>query len=294
MNAAPSYLLAAAAGAFCGPAFVLSLRLAGPIAKSALNRLFVLASGFVDSTLAPVRRAGSHGRDPSAPERMRMRWGGMLAGGCTGWAGAGWRGAVVGGLAGAFAAPRAATARRLRYGRRVEAGAGAAALAIAGALAGGSSVRSAIGAAARELDGPVSIELGRVAVQLEAGASLELALDGLVSRAPSRSVSLIAAAIQMQRRSGGDLAALLRRIASSLEDERRAAEEAAAATAQARATSVLVVALPPAGLALAELASPGLATRMIGSPLGASLVTAAFALQVVGTLTVRRLARVEA
>jgi tight adherence protein B len=293
LSAAPAYLLAAAAGGLCAPAVVLSLGCTVPLAKSALDRLVVRASGLVDAALAPVRRAGSHGRDPSAPERMRMRWGGMLAGGCAGWAGAGWRGALVGGLAGTFAAPRVATARRLRYGRRVEAGAGAAAIAIAGALAGGSSVRSAVGAAAGELEGPVSIELGRVAVQLEAGASIDLALDGLVSRAPSRSISLIAAAIQMQRRSGGDLAALLRRIASSLEDERRAAEEAAAATAQARATSVLVVALPPMGLVLAELASPGLVGRMIGSPLGASLVMAAVVLQVVGALAVRRLARVE-
>ena len=290
---APAYLLALAGGALCGPAAVIALTRTAPVAH-ALDRLLVGACTLIDSTLAPLRRAGSHGQDPSAPERMRLRWGGMLAGGCAGWAAAGWPGGLMAGLAGALAAPRAATARRTRYSHRVEAGAGPAAVAIAGALTGGSSVRTAVGAAAREVDGPVSIELARVAVQLEAGASLDSALDGLVSRAPSRSITLIAAAIQMQRRSGGDLAALLRRIASSLDDERRAADEAAAATAQARATSVLVVALPPVGLVLAELASPGLLGRMIGSPVGASLVMAALALQVVGALAVRRLARVDA
>jgi tight adherence protein B len=188
--------------------------------------------------------------------------------------------------------PRVAMWRRARYGRRVEAGAAAAALSISGALAGGGSIRAAVASAAHELDGPIALELRRTAVELEAGASLDVALDGLVTRAPSPSIVLIAAAVQLQRRSGGDLAALLRRIAASLEDEHRAAEEANAATAQARVTSAMVLALPPAGVGLAELASPGLLGRMLGSPLGASLVLAALGLQAIGALAVRRMARV--
>jgi tight adherence protein B len=164
---------------------------------------------------------------------------------------------------------------------------------MSGALAGGGSIRAAIAAAANELDGPIAIELRRTAVELEAGASLDAALDSLVARAPSRSMVLITAAVQLQRRSGGDLAALLRRIASSVEDEHRAAEEANAATAQARATSMMVLALPPAGIALAEVASPGLIGRMLGSPIGVSLVIAASVLQAVGAVAVKRLARIE-
>jgi tight adherence protein B len=175
----------------------------------------------------------------------------------------------------------------------VEAGAAAAALSISGALAGGGSIRSAIGAAAHELDGPAAVELGRTAVDLESGASLDGALDGLVARASSSGIALIAAAMRLQRRSGGDLAALLRRIATSLEEERRAVEEARAATAQARVTALMVLVLPPFGVLISELASPGLLARMLGSPVGMSLVVVALGLQAVGAVFVRRLARIE-
>ena len=43
---------------------------------------------------------------------------------------------------------------------------------------------------------------------------------------------------------------------------------------QARVTSMMVLALPPAGIAFAEVASPGLVGRMLGSPIGVSLVIA--------------------
>jgi tight adherence protein B len=143
-----------------------------------------------------------------------------------------------------------------------------------------------------ELEGPISVELRRTAVELEAGARLDAALDGLVDRAPSPGIVLLAAAVQLQRRSGGDLAALLRRLARSLEHERRAAEEANAATAQARVTSTMVLALPPAGMVLAELASPGLIGRMLGSAIGMTLLALAVALQLGGAVLVRRLTRV--
>jgi tight adherence protein B len=287
-----AYLLTATAGALAGPPLVWMLARAAPAVAGHADRLIVQGLALVDTTLEPLQRAGSHGNDPSAVERRRLRLAGAVAGGCAGWAVAGRGLALVAAIAAAVSLPRVAMWRRARYGRRVEAGAAAAALSISGALAGGGSIRAAIAAAARELEGPVSVELSRAAVELDSGASLDAALDGLVGRAPSRAIGLIAAAIQLQRRSGGDLAALLRRIASSLEDERRGVEEAHAATAQARVTALMVLALPPLGVALAELASPGLVGQMLGSQVGASLVAAALVFQVAGALAVRRLARV--
>jgi tight adherence protein B len=257
------------------------------------DSLVARTTGAVQTTLAPLRRAGSHGRDPTTLEQRRLRVAGAMAGGAAGWLIAGGWVAIVAGLAVALSLPRLAAWRRARYGLHVEAGAASAALALAGALAGGGSIRTAISSAAHELGGPIAVELRRTAVELEAGATLDAALDGLAARAQSRSIATIAAAVQLQRRSGGDLAALLRRIAVSLEDEARTTEEANAATAQARVTSALVLALPPAGMGFAELASPGLLGRMLGSQVGALLVIVAVGLQVVGAVAVRRLARID-
>ena len=283
--------LALLAGALAGPAAVaLLLPTLAPLAGA--RRAIAGVSGAIDATLAPLRLAASHGRDPSRADRRRLRIAGACAGLVAGWALGGGRVAVAGAIGGALALSQAATWRRTRYARRVAAGAAPAAQAMAGALAGGGSIRAAIGAAAMELEGPISVELRRTAVELEAGARLDAALDGLVDRAPSPGIVLLAAAVQLQRRSGGDLAALLRRLARSLEHERRAAEEANAATAQARMTSTMVLALPPAGMVLAELASPGLIGRMLGSAIGMTLLALAVALQLGGAVLVRRLARV--
>jgi tight adherence protein B len=285
--------LALLAGALAGPAALgLVLRALAPLEGSG-RRAIAVANRTIDATLAPLRLAASHGHDPSRAERHRLRIAGGCAGLVAGWALGGGRAAVAGAIAGALALPRAATWRRARYARRVAAGAGPAAHAMAGALSGGASIRTAIGAAAGELEGPISIELRRTAVELEAGARLDAALDGLVDRATSPGIVLLAAAVQLQRRSGGDLAAVLRRLARSLEQQRRAAEEADAATAQARMTSTLVLLVPPAGMLMAEVASPGLIARMLGSSLGAMLVAAAVGLQLCGGVLVRRLARVE-
>jgi tight adherence protein B len=284
--------LALLAGALAGPAAVmLLLRALAPLAVD-VRRAIAGVSGAIDATLAPLRLAASHGRDPSRAERRRLLVAGACAGLVGGWALGGGRVAAAGAIGGALALSRTATWRRTRYARRVAAGAAPAAQAMAGALAGGGSIRAAIGAGATELEGPISVELRRTAVELEAGARLDAALEGLVDRAPSPGIVLLAAAVQLQRRSGGDLAALLRRLARSLEQERRAADEANAATAQARVTSTMVLALPPAGMVLAELASPGLIGRMLGSSIGITLLALAVALQLGGAVLVRRLARV--
>jgi tight adherence protein B len=289
---AVAYLLSLAAGALAGPPALVALARAGAALAKLVDRLSNGALELVSRTFAPLRQAASHGKDPSTVERRRLGVAGAVTGVGAGWIAGGKGAALAAGIAGALLLPRVATWRRARYARRVEAGAAGAALSMAGALAGGGSIRAAIAAAAHELDGPIAIELRRTAVELEAGASLDGALDSLFARAPSRSMLLITAAVQLQRRSGGDLAALLRRIASSVEDEHRATEEANAATAQARVTSMMVLALPPAGIAFAEVASPGLVGRMLGSPIGVSLVIAASVLQAVGAMAVRRLARI--
>jgi tight adherence protein B len=137
----------------------------------------------------------------------------------------------------------------------------------------------------------MGVELGRVAAELELGASTDSALDALRARAACRSVDLLVAAIRLQRRSGGNLAALLRDVARSLEDRERLVAEARAETAQARFTAAIVIAMPVGLLGLGELAEPGLLARVTDAPAGVWLLGCAFLLQVAGALIVRRLVR---
>jgi tight adherence protein B len=181
---------------------------------------------------------------------------------------------------------------RERYRRSVEEGAAAMALALADALGGGHSLRGAVAEAAAGLGGAPGQELRRVARELALGARTEAALDAMRARVRSHGIDTIVAACLLQRSSGGDLARLLRDCARGLEDHDRLLRDARAATAQARFTGALVVALPMAGAALAELASPGYLKSLMGSFLTAWLGGLAIVMQVAAAVLIRRLGRV--
>jgi tight adherence protein B len=241
-----------------------------------------------------VLRLGREGRDPGAAERRRL----LVAGaGCAlvaGWFVAGPLAGIALASAGPWAVARVLRAARERYRRSVEAGAAAIALALADALGGGHSLRGALGAAADGVAGAPGQELRRVARELALGARTETALEALRVRVRSHGIDTIVAACLLQRRSGGDLARLLRETARGLEDQERLLRDARAATAQARFTGAIVVALPVAGAALAELASPGYLRSLAGSFLTAWLGGLAIAMQVAAAVLIRKLGRVRA
>jgi len=281
-------LLAFCAAALGALAVVLLARGFGRRAVAGAERLVAAAAGALDALL----RLGREGREPGALERRRLLACGGAGGFCTGLLVAG----PLVGAAVAVAAPaavaRALRARRIAYRRAVARDAAAIAAALADALTGGHSLRGALAQAAASVRGAGGAELRRVAAGLAAGEQTEHALEALRERCATPPIDAITTAALVQRRSGGDLSALLRRLARAFDDEQRLVAEARVATAQARFTGLLVGGLPLAGAALAEMASPGFAGRLLGSPVTAWLVAAAVAMQVAAGLLIRRLGRV--
>jgi tight adherence protein B len=245
-------------------------------------------AGLVDSVVT----LGRQGRDPGAVERRRM----LLAGSGAAFA----MGALLGGpfvglalaAGGPWAVARVLSARRERYRRAVDAEVPALALALADALAGGHSLRGALGAARRSVAGAAGHELRRAVAELGAGAATEDALEAMAARVRSERLDTVVAACLLQRSAGGDLARLLREGARAMEEGSRLEGELRAATAQARFTGLLVVLLPLGGALLAELASPGWTAGLLGSFLTAWLVGIALVLQAVSAVAIRRLGRV--
>lgn len=252
--------------------------------------LVAVAAALVET----VARAGREGRDPGALERRRLLAAGAFAALAAGALIAGPRAGLVAGVAGPFVLSRVLHARRERYRVAVEEGAAEIAIAVSDALAGGHSLRGALGAASRSLAGPPGRELRRVHAELELGARTEDALEAMRARIRGQGIDTIVAAALLQRDAGGDLARLLRDCARAADDAARLAREARAATAQARFTGLLVVLLPLGGALLAELASPGYLRGLASSFLTAWLAGLAVVLQVVAAVLIRRLARVRA
>jgi tight adherence protein B len=235
---------------------------------------------------------GREGRDPDVVERRRLLLVGAVValGAGTLVAGPGVGLAMAAG--GPWAVSRLLRARRERYRRAVDAELPALALALADALAGGHSLRGALGEATRSLSGAAGHELRRTQGELAAGAPTDVALEAMQTRVRSPRLDTVVAACLLQRRAGGDLARLLRQTARAMEEEARLTGELRAATAQARFTGVLVVMLPLGGALLAELASPGWFAGLWSSVLTGWLVGMAIFLQLLAAALIRRLGRV--
>jgi tight adherence protein B len=244
--------------------------------------------------VTPLRAAGRDGRAPAEAERRRL---GVVAAAVV--LAAGWllAGPLLG-VAAAVAAPAGlnavVAARRRRWRAALAAGAPAAARALADALAGGHSIRGALGAAAvgESVPGVAGQELRRCAGALGLGERTEHVLEELRRRAQDPAWDTIVAAILLQREAGGDLAQLLRGVAASREEARRVEADARGATAQARYTAGLVCGLPLSAATLVELVSPGALGAVLSSPLAALMVATSVVLQVTAWAAVRRISRI--
>jgi tight adherence protein B len=247
---------------------------------------------FVRALVDVVVRAGREGRDPGSLDRRRLLTGGSIVAFSAGFVAFGpLAGAALAGL-GPLGVSRLLAARRKRYRAAVDTGLAETAVAIADALAGGRSLRSAIEEAARGAAGAAGHELRRTAAELAAGAPTDGALEAMRRRARSPNMDTLVAACLLQRRAGGDLARLLRDSARALDDQARLGDEVRSATAQARFTALIVVMLPLGGALLAELASPGWFAGLWRSFLTAWLVGIALVLQVAAAVLMSRLSRV--
>jgi tight adherence protein B len=278
-----------------GPAPLIALAaLAGGLAAVAAREGLVATpriAGWVSESLDPLRRIAREGYVPSAEEQRRL----ALLGSC-GIAGvvllvAGFGPLAVAAAAGPWCVGALVVRRRESYQRAVERSVPDIASAIADAISGGHSVRGALAAAASSLEGPSSAELGRVAADLELGASTADALRAMHDRVRSERVDSLATALLSQQVAGGDVAALMRRLAAAAAERDRVDDEARAATTQARFTGLLVVALPAGAGLFAELLQPGFISRVLGEPASAAMLVGAAGLQLVGFVVIRRLGR---
>jgi tight adherence protein B len=239
----------------------------------------------------PLVRAGREGRAATVPERRRLA---LLATGAlavAGWLVGGAALGVVAAVGGPAVVTAALRARRRRYAAGLRRGAPSVARALADAVGAGHSIRGAIAASSGGVAGPAGHELRGAARALALGDPTHAVLERVRRRAADPAWDAIVAGILLQRDAGGDLAGLLRDQAASLDAAERIEREARTATAQARFTARLVLLLPLAAAALAELASPGLIGGLLSHPVSVWLVGMAAVLQLAAVLAVARLAR---
>ena len=196
---------------------------------------------------------------------------------------------VVGFVAGA-AVPEISIRRRIA-GRsaRVAAQLPEVLAALSAPIRAGASLPQAFAAAAEESELPLRDALERTTRDLDNGVSQDEAIGRFATRCAVREAVLVARAMRVARQAGGELARVLDEVAETLRDRERLARELRAATAQARASAVVVAALPIVFLVLMSAGAGDQAHLLFGEPVGWLLLGIGGALEGAGILWIRRL-----
>lgn len=206
-------------------------------------------------------------------------------------------GVVVSGLAGAAAAVgsvvvvrwllarrRAARDERLREEQLADAAA-----ALAAGLRAGLSLAQAIAYARDESLPPLRHDLARLVSAIELGTPVGDALAHWADATGAEDARLVAAVVDLHRRSGGDLPSVLDGVVATLRERRAASREVRALTAQARLSGAILGTLPVGFFVFLMLTARGEMLAAISTPLGRTAVAVGLMLELVAFAWIRKL-----
>jgi tight adherence protein B len=163
---------------------------------------------------------------------------------------------------------------------------------IANSMKAGQSIAQSFAAVTENAGPPVSEEFGLAKREVELGASVESALGNMEKRMGSTDLRLMIMVITIQHAVGGDLPAILTTLADTMRQRAEMRQEVLAATAQSRASSVIITALPIVVGAFGYFVLPDYFRPLFTQPIGWVILVAATALLTTGTLIIRRMTEV--
>jgi tight adherence protein B len=163
-------------------------------------------------------------------------------------------------------------------------------------LRAGYSIMQAMEAISRELPAPISDEFRRVVQEMQLGIPMDVALENLTRRIPSKDLDLVVTALNVQREVGGNLAEILDTISHTIRERVRVKGEIRVLTSQVMMSGRILSIMPVAVIILMYFLNRQYmmrffnpATRMYGIP---ALIIGAFMI-VIGYLVMQKLASIE-
>src|SRR5262245_64928625 len=115
------------------------------------------------------------------------------------------------------------------------------------------------------------------------------ALKAFADRIPLIDARFFVTAVLTQRETGGNLGEVLDNLASVIRDRFRVKRQIRVLTAHGRITGWILAGMPPALAAAMFVMSPGHIRMLMNDPLGVQMIIGALVLQIIGTLTIRKL-----
>lgn len=160
-------------------------------------------------------------------------------------------------------------------------------------LKAGLSFPQAIDNVAKRANPPTSEEFARVVREMQIGRSPELALKNLVRRLESEDVDLVITAVIINAQVGGNLARILDGIQGTIRERVRVEGQIAALTAQAKASGLIITALPFALALLLYFVAPAYFQPMLSTTVGWILVALCLISIAIGNFFIRRIAGID-
>ena len=134
---------------------------------------------------------------------------------------------------------------------------------------------------------PTRSEFQRVIAETSIGGTLERALWGVYERSGLREYAFLSVVIALQAQTGGGLAEALDNVADIVRRRVSMAAKARAMAAQAKASAIILIALPPFAGTAASLGKPGYLDPLFTDPRGNDLLIAALVMMLMGILVIR-------
>jgi tight adherence protein B len=164
---------------------------------------------------------------------------------------------------------------------------------IANALRAGFSFQHGVNMVAEQMEPPLADEFVRMTVDMNVGASVEEALNGLLDRCDTEEMNLLVTAVMVQRTSGGNLAEILDNVGEQLREKERLLGEVRTMTAQQRFSGTVLVLWPLLLLAIFCVVNWEQTSLLFTTTLGQSMLALGIALQLVGYYAIQRILDVE-
>jgi tight adherence protein B len=132
----------------------------------------------------------------------------------------------------------------------------------------GLPVNEAMKVVSTEVPEPVSGEFKLLIESMKMGVPMDQGLKRMFERMPTAEVNFFAIVMTIQQKSGGNLSEALSNLASVLRDRKRIQGKIRAMSSEAKASAMIIGALPPGVMALVWITTPQYISLLFTEPVG--------------------------
>jgi tight adherence protein B len=164
---------------------------------------------------------------------------------------------------------------------------------LARAVRAGHAFTTALEMISNEVAEPLSGEFRQLYEEQKFGMPVRDALMNLTERMPLVDVKFFVTAVMLQRETGGNLAEILDNLSYVIRERFKILRQVRVHTAQGRLTMALLMAMPPAVVAILSVFSPQFVRPLFYDPIGHALLVGSIALQTVGYFVIRKIIKIQ-